>query len=345
MPLLNWNVAIATALCGLAASQPGLAQMAPATILEIDTENYVEYVDDAATRSDPSKIAATPGVTHSAGPPFGRIVGLADIIAVNDQPAKGLVFEWEVGVGASPTPTPGQAIADTRTLAMRYQTFQVLQNDDTPVGTIMSLGLSQPGGATVPPPPGAPLAQTSQQYAIAGGTGAFLGARGQQGQENTPQTATARVASMAEDPANRRINGGGRIRFILHVIPMSVPQIVTTSVGPAVTHSSDFTLVTASKPAAPGEILTLFATGLGPTKPGVDPGKPFLASPLSVVNSPIQVLVNGKAADVMAAVGFPGAVDGYQVNFRVPPDTAKGPATVQVVAAWIQGTAATIMVQ
>jgi uncharacterized protein (TIGR03437 family) len=80
---------------------------------------------------------------------------------------------------------------------------------------------------------------------------------------------------MDEDPTNRRKNGGTAVRFILHVIPMSVPQIVITPSGPAVTHSSDFTPVTSSKPAAAGEILSLFATGLGPTNPGVDPGSRF----------------------------------------------------------------------
>ena len=71
--------------------------------------------------------------------------------------------------------------------------------------------------------------------------------------------------------------------------------------------------------------------------PGVDPGQPFPSNPLAIVNSPVEVTVNGKAAGVLAAVGFPGAVDGYQVNFRVPPDTANGPASIQVSAAWIQG--------
>ena len=87
---------------------------------------------------------------------------------------------------------------------------------------------------------------------------------------------------------------------------MAVPQIGTAANGPAVTHSSDFSLVTPSKPAAAGEILSLFASGLGPTKPGVDPGKPFPASLSSVVNSPVDVLVNGKRAEVLAAVGYPG---------------------------------------
>jgi hypothetical protein len=56
-----------------------------------------------------------------------------------------------------------------------------------------------------------------------------------------------------------------------------------------------------------------------------------------VVNSPIDVTVNGKSAEVLGAVGYPGAVDGYYVNFRVPAGIAKGSATIQVSAAWISG--------
>jgi uncharacterized protein (TIGR03437 family) len=152
------------------------------------------------------------------------------------------------------------------------------------------------------------------------------------------------AASTAEDPANRRKNGGGRVRFVLQVIPMSAPQIVAAGSGPAITHSSDSTVVTAAKPAAAGEILSVAATGLGPTRPGVDPGQPFPSSPPAAVNSPVQVLVNGKPAEVLAAVGCPGTVDGYRVNFRVPPDVALGTATIQVRAAWIAGSAVTIAI-
>ena len=56
-------------------------------------------------------------------------------------------------------------------------------------------------------------------------------------------------------------------------------------------------------------------------------------------------MINGKPAEVLGAVGFPGAVDGYQVNFRLPPDTAKGVATIQVTAAWIAGSPVSIAVQ
>ncbi|MDQ2900946.1 MAG: hypothetical protein M3Y07_14280 [Acidobacteriota bacterium] len=38
------------------------------------------------------------------------------------------------------------------------------------------------------------------------------------------------------------------------------------------THSSDFTLVTASKPAMSGDVLSIFAKGLGPTRPAAGLG-------------------------------------------------------------------------
>jgi uncharacterized protein (TIGR03437 family) len=305
-----------------------------ATILEIDVENFVEYQSDVA---DPSKLATDPISTISVQPRnFFVATVIGDIVAVNGRTAKGTVVARARSTRLNPAGTaadggPGAAIGDIHRVSIREQIFEILKSDGTPVGTIMAFGL-----ASGNPPPGAPLAATGGNFAIVGGTGAFLGARGQYAgaASNFP---APRAASMAEDPSYRRVNGGGGQRFVLHVIPMSAPQIETTPSGPAVTHSSDFSLVSASKPAAAGEILSLFLTGLGPTVPGVDPGKPFPATFRALVNSPVDVTVNGKPAEVLGAVGFPGATDGYQVNFRVPPDTAPGTATIQVSAAWIAG--------
>ena len=306
------------------------------TILVIDLDNVVEYQGDI---SDPSKFATNPNITTSAGyKNFGVATLIGDIVGVNGQPAKGTYIGRSRVVSVSPAPVLGsinaEAIADTARTALREHMFEI-KSDGTPVGTIVSLGLS--GG---PAPPGTPSGERGN-WAIVGGTGAFLGARGQVGGTG----GAARAASIAEDPANRRSNGGGKYPFILHVIPMSVPRIATTATGPAVVHSSDFSLVTASKPAAAGEILSLFATGLGPTNPEVDPGQPFPLNPPVAFNSPVAVTVNGRSADVLAAVGYPGAVDGSQVNFRLPSDTAKGVATIKVSAAWVASTAVSITVQ
>jgi hypothetical protein len=318
----------------------GLGQEIPSIILQIDFENNVQYNQDIA---DISKLATDPGkTTAAASKNFMSNVVIADIVAVNGRPARGIFFRERRTISLTPSPGPGQAIADVARSFSGFQTaFEILQQDGTPIGTIFLSGF---GGGS-PPPPGAPLVQTLSNLAIVGGTGAFLGSRGQGGEAPIPGSSGARQASMSEDPSNRRINGGGKQRWVLHLIPMFRPQIVTTPAGPAVTHSSDFSPVTASKPAAPGEILSLFATGLGPTRPGVDPGQAFTSDPLQVVNSPVDVLVGGKPAEVLAAVGYAGTVDGYQVNFRIPPDVAKGPAAIRVSAAWIAGPPVSIAVQ
>jgi uncharacterized protein (TIGR03437 family) len=314
------------------------AQSPSAVTLEIDLENLVNYIGDIA---DPARFAIDPAIgTPNAPRNFHPVVVLGDIVAVNGQPAKGtFVFHSRV-INLSPTANPGQAIADITRANVNDQVFEMLNPDGTVIGSIMAFGLG--GGAG---PPGAPLAITQGNNAISGGTGAFLGIRGQVGQAVTPQTVANRVTSMVEDPASRRRNGGGRTRFVASIIPMSRPQIVTTSSGPGVAHSNDFSLVITVKPAAPGEILSVFVTGLGPTRPGVDPGKPFPVAPAALVSSPIEVTVNGRPAELLAAVGFPGAVDGYQVNFRVPPDTVRGVATIQVTSAWIAALPVNMTVQ
>ena len=336
-----WKAALAATLGAAAFSPTGLAQVPPASILRIDVASNVLYDEDTG---DVSKFAANSNAaadSHSSKN-FNRAVGVADIVAVNGQPVMGTHIRSAVNVGLRAAPAPGQAIADMTRVGLAVFTFEILKSDGTPIGTIVTNGFA--GGSA---PPGAPLAATAgANFVITGGTGAFLGARGQMEMAaNPPGVASQRGASITEDPANRRLNGGGTLRYIVHLIPMESPEIAMLPAGPAITHSSDFSLVTGAKPATAGEILSLFARGLGPVNPGVDPGQPFPTSPLAAVNSPVEVTVNGRAAEVLSAVGLPGAVDGYQVNFRVPPGAAKGLANIQVSAAWIAGTAVSIAVQ
>ena len=213
-----------------------LGQATPPTILTIDVENVVQYISDV---SDVSRLATDPNVTTATpGRNFREFLVLGDIAAVNGQPAKGTFSFNARQVVLRADPNAGQGIADVVRGNANEQTFEILRADGTPIGSIMASGL---GAGTAPP--GSPLALAQGNNAIFGGTGAFLGARGQAGQAVTPQNIPNRVASITESPANRRVNGGGRTRFVLHVIPMSVPQIVTTASGPAVTHSNDFSLV------------------------------------------------------------------------------------------------------
>ena len=102
---------------------------------------------------------------------------------------------------------------------------------------------------------------------------------------------------------------------------------------------------TLAKPARAGESLILTITGLGPTRPGLTPGRPFPDTPTQEVNSPLEVTVNGKPADVMNKFGWPGTTDTYRVDIRVPDGTASGTATLQITAAFIAGREMKIPVQ
>src|SRR5207245_2762813 len=132
--------------------------------------------------------------------------------------------------------------------------------------------------------------------AVVGGTGAYLGARGQLGGILYPGVAGGRTASITEDPANRRKNGGGKLRGLIHLIPLTWPEIAATASGLTMFHA-DLTPVTAARPARGGEIVIVRATGLGPTRPGVNPGQPFPSDSVQEVNSPVEVLVAGRPAD------------------------------------------------
>lgn len=330
----------AAAFCAAAISQLGLAQVTPPTILQIDVSNYVLYFEDA-TASEPSKFGMDPNVVATAGiRNFNRSVGIGDVVAVNGQPVTGSFSATYSGLFFRTAPTPGQAISDTFRNAVGMAAIEILKSDGTPVGTIVAAGLA--GGAA---PPGAPAAATGNNLVITGGTGAFTGVRGHMTMAPAqPGVAVQRGASMTEDPANRRRNGGGTFRWVAYLIPMSAPQVSTIGGAAAVFHA-DFSPVTPARPARSGEVLIVQATGLGPTRPSVDPGQPLPTDAIQPVNSPVAVTVNGQEAEVVNAIGWPGLVDTYRVDFRVPSGVAPGMASVHLSAAWTHGPGVQFAVQ
>jgi hypothetical protein len=200
--------------------------MPPTTTLVIDIANQVDYREDVF---DASKFATLPGTTPAAAfRNFPLVTLIGDIVAVNLQPAKGSYFARTAAFKASAAPGPGGAIADVTRTSLREAIFEILQPNGTPIGTVMTLGFA--GG---PPPPGQPSTQKAN-FAITGGTGAFLGARGQS-EGHAPAANpnnSGRTASIAEDPGNRRVNGGLPTGFVLHLIPMTVPEIVVQPTDP-----------------------------------------------------------------------------------------------------------------
>ena len=329
------GMSLVSAICLAACAQAALAQPGEPVVLQIDLQNYVQYWDD---NPDTSKFATSQTQTTTTLNTFMSNVQIADVVAVNGKPAKGTFVSRTQLFRFNPSPLPGQVIADVpRSGGPALVSIEILQTDGTPVGTIM--GQMLVSGAA---PPGAPSSIAAGNGVIVGGTGAFLGATGQCG---GAAGGTVRNASYTEDPALRRTLGGGKVTMIQYLLPAARPEIIATSGGPAVVHASDFSLVTAANPAKAGELLALFAKGLGPVHSASDPGQPFPTTPLASVNSPIDVMVNGTSADVVAAVGYPGSSDGYQVNFRLPASAAHGTASLQLSAAWIPSAAVSIAIQ
>jgi hypothetical protein len=318
----------------LAIAVSGMAQT-PASNVQVDVGNFVLYNYDTF---DTTQFGMNPKPTSVMMKTYNYHISIADITAVGGAPAKGTLLCTHTMFVLSRTAVVGSmaAMADTSRSMVDDCSVEILTSTGAAIGTIFFHGLF--GGA---PPPGAPATSARSNLIVTGGTGAFLGVRGQATQTGPW---TPRVASVTEDPASRRINGGGVQSIILQLLPMFRPSIVLTSGSPAVVHSTDFSLVSAAKPAKAGEVLTLFANGLGPTNPAVDYGQPF-PSTSAPVTSPVQVSVGGAAGDVLYAGSYPGAVDAYLVNFRMPSGAASGSGTLVLTVGFVAGSPVTIPVQ
>jgi len=313
------------------------------SVFEIRVEKATFYAEDTF---DYARLGAEAGpVTAQTARNFDRFIGIGDITAINGQPAKGIWVTRVQTLVVSPTAEPGQAIGDIGLGSLLEWHFQILTSDGTQVGAIYAKGI--PTGN--PPALGTPSA-ARLSLAIIGGNGAYLGARGQvgfaAGAALNPPTSGGN-ASMREDPSRRRVQPREYMRsFVVHLIDTAFrPEVLATASGPAVVHASDSSLVTAAKPARPGEVLSLYASGLGPTKTSLMPGQPFPSNPLAVVNSPVDVLAGGLRSEVLYAGGYPGATDRYQVNFRLPSGVAPGNVALQLVMGYMPGPAVTLPVQ
>jgi hypothetical protein len=211
----NFSIGMATLVIGMVfAASACLAQVKPTTV-EVDVNNYVLYNYDTF---DTTQFGTNPSSTNVPMKTYNYHIGIGDIVAVGGKPAKGTLLCAHIMFVLSPTATVGSltAIADTSRAMMDDCSLEILDSDGTAVGTIFIHGLF--GGT---PPPGAPASSVRSDLIVTGGTGAFLGARGQAGQKGPW---TPRVASVSEDPANRRVNGGGLESIVLQLFPMFPPS-------------------------------------------------------------------------------------------------------------------------
>lgn len=299
---------------------------APAT-LDIDIANLVIYRHDVF---DAVRIASEAGPTTPLPlRTFMNVTWIGDVVAINGTPAKGILTVRGTFVVLNRNAAVGTGVADINNSLASDWIFDIQRVDGLPVGTIVASGwaFGERSAGFLGPGQG--------NLAVLGGTGAYLGVRGQ-GKETSVAAGPRNFASVTEDPANRRLYGGRASRYTLQLVPLERPDFVRSTNSTGVFHA-DFSPVTASSPARRGEVLIAAATGLGPTLPGKQPNTSFPADILQEVASPVQVLVNGTAVDVPNQIGWPGTSGTYRVDFRVPEDTAAGIIKLQLVSAWIPG--------
>jgi uncharacterized protein (TIGR03437 family) len=93
---------------------------------------------------------------------------------------------------------------------------------------------------------------------------------------------------------------------------------------------ADPSLVQNAVPAKPGDIVVMYATGLGQTTPAYSPGD--IASAAAQISSPVSITVGGvavPASDVLYAGVSPQSICGLQqINVRLPATLPNGPAAV-----------------
>jgi uncharacterized protein (TIGR03437 family) len=88
------------------------------------------------------------------------------------------------------------------------------------------------------------------------------------------------------------------------------------------------TLLTAASPATPGEIIIIYALGLGKVSPATTSGKIVTSAATITAASQMQILLGGTpcpAADILYAGLAPGFAGLYQINMIVPPLTPPNP--------------------
>jgi uncharacterized protein (TIGR03437 family) len=117
-------------------------------------------------------------------------------------------------------------------------------------------------------------------------------------------------------------------------IVAAIPGLFTlnaSGTGQAATLNQDQSINSASSPASPGDVISLFETGEGQTSPfGID-GMPAITPPPAPI-LPISVTIGGQTAKVIYAGGAPGEVAGLmQINVQVPSGVQTGNAVPVLV--------------
>jgi uncharacterized protein (TIGR03437 family) len=123
-------------------------------------------------------------------------------------------------------------------------------------------------------------------------------------------------------------NPAGTAAPVPITIQANAPQLFTADGKHVLCAHANGALTDGNAPAAPGETIVLYGTGLGATKPALIPG--IVPGAFASLATLPQVTIGGAAATVVSAGVPPNAAGLYQINVQVPSDAANGDLPVVV---------------
>ncbi|MBI4889448.1 MAG: hypothetical protein HY821_02410 [Acidobacteria bacterium] len=121
------------------------------------------------------------------------------------------------------------------------------------------------------------------------------------------------------------------------------PGLAASADGRLTAQHGDGELVSAANPARPGEVLKLFATGLGATDPPVPAGRRAAAAAVRTRALP-RISVDGAPAEVLSSCLSAEKPGIYEVLFRVPGGVRGGAAELRLEQNGAAGNAVRLMV-
>lgn len=125
------------------------------------------------------------------------------------------------------------------------------------------------------------------------------------------------------------------------------PGLASLPDGTVIAQDTSYNLITDKNPAHAGQVILLYATGMGATNPAVAtgavaPGPPL---PLAKVTPTPQVSIGNANAKVLFAGLSPGSVGLYQIDVQIPDGTVGGNVPLVVTQGGVASNTVTLPVQ
>jgi uncharacterized protein (TIGR03437 family) len=182
--------------------------------------------------------------------------------------------------------------------------------------------------------------------ATIGGAAARILMLGRMSGNNPPDYIVLQVPFEASAGAGQLVvtNSAGAGTAFPITVAATAPALFFDSTGGIALHQ-DQTLVRPDSPARAGEMIFLYATGLGQTTPALASGAAGTLTPFQLVSVPVTATIGGSAATVVGAAAFPGVVGVYGVLVTVPSGLPAGNAASRIVAGGVASNTVTIQVR